>query len=82
MAAVALMAAVNEQMEPLVKVYEEYCANYKRAKDKLNALIQDPIFCTFIEVRGPLHQTPTARLSGPNRPPVRCCLIVCRNSRS
>lgn len=38
-----------EVMEPLVKVYEEYCANYKRAKDKLNALIQDPIFCTFIE---------------------------------
>jgi hypothetical protein len=56
--AVVMMVVVNEQMEPLVKVYEEYCANYKRAKDKLNALIQDPIFCTFIEVRRPPHPHP------------------------
>jgi hypothetical protein len=38
------------QMDPLVKVYQEYCGNYKRAKDKLNTLIQDPVFCAFIEV--------------------------------
>lgn len=43
-------------MEPLVKVYEEYCANYKRSKDKLNELIQNPVFCTFVEVRCPFSR--------------------------
>jgi hypothetical protein len=37
-------------MESLVPVYEQYCGHYKQAKDKLNSLIQDPVFCTFVEV--------------------------------
>lgn len=44
------MTPFATQMEPMVKIYEGYCTRYKQAKDKLNDLIQDPVFCTFVEV--------------------------------
>ncbi len=31
-------------------MYEEYCANYKRAQDKLLFLMKQPAFSDFVEV--------------------------------